>query len=224
MDYTDLYASQEEPWEYSRRAAEILRHETIVLELKKLDKNFSRILDVGCGLGQLTRRLRSISEGVYACDASAPAIQKSQSDPRNLGIRFFTGGLPGLPFEKNFFDGIVVADGIHEYVQEKDRLRALEDLRQCLNASGVALFTDYMHPDRFESFVRLIEQRFKILKLVYLNDRPWYQFESWFKAVRHWKPVRLLLSQIWIAKLLRFPAKLMGPRASMHLLIIAKKP
>ena len=80
-----------------------------------------------------------------------------------------------------------------------------------------------MRPGKFEPFIRAVGGQLRILKLVYLNDRMWYQFESWFKAVRHWEAVKALLSQVWIARLLAPVSGLLGPQGSTHLLILAQK-
>lgn len=223
QDYAALYSAQEDPWNYSRRAAEILRHELIARELAASGVKFENALDVGCGLGQLTRRLKSLTRNLTACDVSEPALKKARGMEWNRGVHFTAAGLPGLPFRKESFDLVVAADGINEFVPEPSRPQALSEIRAALKAGGLILFSDYMRPGSFEPFIRAVGDQFRILKLVYLNDRMWYQFESWFKAVRHWEAVKILLSQVWIARILRPVSGLLGTKGSTHLLILAQK-
>ena len=55
--FDGLYQGQAEPWTYSVRAAEVLRHETLERAVRSLRPRFERVLDVGCSLGQLTEIL-----------------------------------------------------------------------------------------------------------------------------------------------------------------------
>ncbi len=222
-DYQALYTSESEPWNYSGRAAELLRHEIIAEELSSLGLKFSDALDVGSSLGQLTRKLRPLSKNVTGCDVSSAAVQKAEKMPENAGIKFLAAGLPGLPFAENAFDLIVVADGIHEFVPQDKRDSALKELRGVLKNGGTILFSDYMRPGNFEPFIRLISAHFSVIKLVYLNDRLWYQFESWFKAVRGLKISKYILSRTWIARAFRPLAKCLGAHGSTHILILAQK-
>lgn len=223
QDYAALYSVQEDPWGYSSRAAEILRHELIARELSASGMKFENALDVGCGLGHLTHRLKPLTRTLAACDVSEAALRKARNIERNRGIHFTAAGLPGLPFGRESFDLVVVADGINEFVPEPSRPQALAEIRAALKTGGLALFSDYMRPGKFEPFIRDVGDQFRILKLVYLNDRMWYQFESWFKAVRHWEAVKTLLSQVWIARLLSPVSGLLGTKGSTHLLILAQK-
>ena len=222
-DYQTLYEKDADPWNYSGRAAEILRHRSVEELLKNTGKRFEHVLDIGCGLGHLTRRLKSVAAHVSACDVSAVAVQKAQNLPQNKGIHFFTAQFPGIPRQAEKFDLVVVADGIHEYVPEPRRGEALSEIERLMKTNGTVLFSDYMRPGKFDPFIRFVGERFKIVKLVYLNDRLWYQFESWFKAVRHWEAVKILLSQIWIAKMLQPLSALLRTYGSTHLVILASK-
>ena len=57
-EYFDgLYRGEAEPWTYSARAAELLRHESLERAVRSLKSRFERVLDVGCSQGQLTARL-----------------------------------------------------------------------------------------------------------------------------------------------------------------------
>src|SRR6059058_5054088 len=62
-----------EPFEYSRRAAEVLRHRFISDLVRALAPRPARLLDVGCSEGQLTLHLAAMPEIVVAVDLSRAA-------------------------------------------------------------------------------------------------------------------------------------------------------
>lgn len=259
-----LYAQQQEPWNYSFRAAELLRHQIVTETVLKLQEAFTpplshgerrkhsegegrkkeiRVLDIGCSVGQLTSQLFNVSDNIVAMDISEVAVKKarencSSSHPvtqspsrpvtqsRHYPVtQFLVGSSLSLPFQNESFEIIVLSDGMWEWkLTNQERQSTLEEVNRLLVKGGKAIFTDYLQPKDFDSFVRVIEKSpLKILEVRYLYDRLWYQFESWFKAVRHWKWVREMLSCLWTARFLKIPAMLFGKYGSRHILVVAEK-
>src|SRR2546427_12638770 len=70
--YTTLFRS---PFDYSRRAAEILRHRFVRETVHRLHASPARLLDVGCSMGQLTAQLAGLPRGLFAVDLSRTAIR-----------------------------------------------------------------------------------------------------------------------------------------------------
>lgn len=223
--YESIYQANSEPWGYLDRGVEVLRHSEIVRTLRDIRAQYPKILDIGASLGQLTRKLTALGPSVYAFDVSWTAVQKARErcEP-DSAFQFLLARLPGVPFQKNQFDLIVASDCIHEFVPEPERVSAVREIGTLLNEGGIALFCDYMRPGREDEFCALIrESGLKIVRMDRMHDRVWYQFESWFKAVRHLPLVKKILRAVWIAKLLRFPAMAFGKFGSTHVLIAASR-
>lgn len=223
--YRRMYETSVEPWNYNHRGAEILRHKEIAQFLAEVQPKYDAGLDIGCSLGQLTQKLAPLCGQLFAFDVSLAAVQKARSRCQSPHIRFLLAELPGLPFAGEKFDLIVAADAIHEFVPEVKREMAIGEIFSALKKNGYALFTDYMKSEYFPNFVTMIQKnRFRIVRILPLYDRCWYQFESWFKAVRHWDGIKKILASTAIAQGLKWPAKLMGSQGSRHILILAQKP
>jgi len=222
--YERLYTLHREPWNYSKRGAEILRYALIIDCLKAIQPRFNVVLDIGCGLGQLTQKLIEISQELLAIDVSPAAVSRAAGAVKNPKVRFLAAKLPGMPFAHSQFDLIVSADGIYEFVPDEMKDAAISDISRTLKPGGYALFSDYLKHEHFQNYQDLIAKHLKIVKVQLLNDRLWYQFESWFKAVRNWGAVKKVLSSTAIAQALSIPAKMLGRYGSSHILILAQKP
>lgn len=222
--YEEFYRKSKEPWNYSYRGAEIYRHRKIPEVLAQIKPKFSRVLDIGCSLGQLTRNLGWISETLFGMDVSMIAVEQARKNCRHPSNHFLLGGLPQLPFLNNSFDLIIASDAIHEFVPKENRVGALSEIYSILREGGICLFSDYLKPADNRNFLVLIKNSgFKIIKMVPLYDRLWYSFESWFKAIRHWSWVRKILSSLWIVRAFTLPARVLGESGSRHVLILAQK-
>ena len=87
-----------------------------------------------------------------------------------------------------------------------------------------ALLTEFLNPQRFARFVdEARASAFRIDTVEYLHDRLWYQFESWFKAVRHRAAVRRIIRSLSLARVLRILAWPLGARGSRHVCIVASR-
>ena len=91
-----------------------------------------------------------------------------------------------------------------------------------LRPGGHALLTEHTRPERFEEFIGgIAKSSLRIVDVRYLYDRPWYRFESWFAAIREWRPVKRLLRSVGLARALQAVGRLFGRRASRHVCVIA---
>lgn len=222
--YDKFYESSEEPWNYSYRGAEIYRHKKIPLVLAQRFKKFSKVLDIGCSLGQLTKGLTEISQDLYAMDVSRKAVSEAKKNCTPSSAKFLVGSFPGLPFLPNSFDLMIAADALHEFVPKENRPLAIKEILFLLKDGGICLFCDYLKPLDNRIFLDLIRNcGFKIIDTIPLNDRLWYSFESWFKMIRHWGWIRKILSSLTLTRLWTVPARLLGESGSRHVLILAQK-
>jgi SAM-dependent methyltransferase len=232
--YEETYKRSDEPWGYSKRAAELLRHEFLVETAQRYTNRPQRILDVGCSIGQLTSKLCHIPEQMFAMDVSLTAVRKArQKCSQSFRLRnhsekrhyFYVGSAIALPFQQEVFDLIVLSDGLFEWrLSDDQRKSALNSCYTTLVPNGHAVFTDYLRPEMIQNYIQIIrDSPLKIVAVEFLYDRLWYQFESWFHMFRHHAWVKGIMRQTFIARALRIPARLFGKYGTRHICVVAKK-
>jgi SAM-dependent methyltransferase len=166
----------------------------------------------------------SFAQEVVAIDVSRDAVASVRERFGGKGLRVAVAGMPGLPFPPSSFDLVIAADVIHEAVVPERRSEVLREISRLLKDDGSALLSDYLKPADFEEFRGQVSRNgFKIVRIIPMHDRTWYQFESWFKSIRGWGWVKKLLASHAIARALKFPSRLMGFSGSRHVLILAQK-
>jgi len=221
--FETLHRGTEEPFSYSTRAVEQLRHGWIVEHVAEVAHG--RVLDLGCSRGQLTASLANLPVELTAVDVAPSAIVAASGRTRQHAVRFLAGNALALPIASGQMDFVVAADGIYSWnLDVLDRDRCLGEIRRVLKPAGRVLFTEHTRAHRFAEFTRQIERNgFTIEWLDYLYDRPWYQIESWFKLLQGTSWVRAARRNDSIARLLRGIGRLIGPGASRHVCVMARK-
>lgn len=105
--------------------------------------NSVRVLDYGCGAGQIVEELRKMGVDAFGCDVFYEGGERSRSaDPDLLGkfIRRMEGN--AIPFDDKSFD-FVVNNQVMEHVQDLDSV--LADVQRVLKPGGIVLS---LFPDR----------------------------------------------------------------------------
>jgi len=95
----------------------------------------ARVLDAGCGSGELAAKLVQRNYDVHGIDIAAPMIHLAAA--RFGADRFQTGDIENLSFPDNAFDA-VVSLGVIEYLDSDDL--ALREMRRVLKPGGIAIF------------------------------------------------------------------------------------
>ena len=221
--FETLHRGTEEPFSYSTRAVEQLRHAWIVERVAEVAHG--RVLDLGCSRGQLTASLAELGVELTAVDVAPSAIAAASGRTRRHAVRFLAGNALALPIACGQMDFVVAADGIYSWnLDVFDRDRCLAEIHRVLAPAGRVLFTEHTRAHRFAEFTQQIERNgFTIEWVEYLYDRPWYQIESWFKLLQGTSWVRAARRNDSIARLLRRIGRLIGPAASRHVCVMARK-
>ena len=220
-DFDALYRSGAEPWGYSDRAVETLRHERVAAIVRALAPR--RVLDLGCSLGQLTAHLAALPAEVHAVDLSPTAVRRARE--RVPAATFGSGSATRLPFAPGAFDVVVASDGLYSWhLDAAERAAALGEIHDALAPGGHAVLTEHMRPARFAEFVAMIAASpLQIVDVRYFHDRPCYQFEGWLKAVRHTAAARALRRSRGVARVLCALGRPFGAAGSRHVCVVARR-
>jgi ubiquinone/menaquinone biosynthesis C-methylase UbiE len=95
-----------------------------------------RVLDLGCGTGQLTVRIAQTLPGmrVVGCDYSAGMLRKAaERSHRSKSIAWVQGDAGRLPFRDGAFDAVVSTEAFHWF---PDQVAALRELFRVLVPGG----------------------------------------------------------------------------------------
>lgn len=124
---------------------------TKVLELlSSNDREGKKLLDIGCGSGEIGKLIRDLGYKVYGIDVNPDLVNESSKK----GVLAKTGDIAeGLPFKKAFFQTVFAGEVIeHLY----DTGFFLKEVNRVLEIGGIFLLTtpNLVHlPDRF-AFLR----------------------------------------------------------------------
>ena len=92
-------------------------------------KAAEHILDLGCGDGQLTKRLGSTGASVVGVDASPEMVAAA----RERGVAADVGDAEALPYARNTFDAVFSNAALH-WVRDQDAMMA--EVRRVLKPGG----------------------------------------------------------------------------------------
>ncbi len=104
-----------------------------------------RILELGCGEGNLTLELASLGMQVTGIDLSPDRIERAQARAASLGFltppTFITGDLNTMVLPRGPFDCIVAHDALHHILILG---RLCDEARESLRPGGLFLVIDYI--------------------------------------------------------------------------------
>ncbi|MEO2024424.1 MAG: class I SAM-dependent methyltransferase [Fuerstiella sp.] len=123
--------------EWSGVYAQIVRDRNTAAE--QLTSGGQRLLDLGCGYGDLLYLLRNRYEEKHGVDPAPVMIEKTldnlQRHGQSEGFFVRQGVAELLPYEPNLFDTVTMLD-VFEHVEPEHRLTALSEVRRVLKPGG----------------------------------------------------------------------------------------
>jgi ubiquinone/menaquinone biosynthesis C-methylase UbiE len=230
--FEEEYQSNAEPWDYSKRGAEIVRHQYTLQKIRTFKPKAERLLELGCSRGLMTQQLAGIASGIVAADISLTAVRTCrkrclsgvQKDKHN--IAYFVTTVPDLPFNANVFDVVTLCDGLYGWwFSEENKKRALENVYQVLKPGGIAILTDCLMTRQDQMDYRHMAENspLTVKEVTYLYDKPWYTLESFVQKTGTGKLLGRMLRSVNVADFLNKAGRLLGQRASRHICIVVEK-
>ena len=123
------------------RPSQITTSETLRFVRASVPSHTSRILEVGCGSGELAKQLHDLGHKVIAIDPSIEAIEGAQ----RLGVDARQARFPD--FEDEPFDVILFTRSLHHI---RPLAPALEQAHRLLKPSGLLVVEDFAYSERSE--------------------------------------------------------------------------
>jgi demethylmenaquinone methyltransferase/2-methoxy-6-polyprenyl-1,4-benzoquinol methylase/phosphoethanolamine N-methyltransferase len=114
-----------------------------------LIKPGDRVLDVGCGTGEVTLLAKTRTKGgqVYGIDPAPEMIAaaRKKAGRRGLEVDFRVGVIESLPFEESTMD-VVTSSLMMHHLPEDLKVRGLAEIYRVLKPGGRLLIADFMRP------------------------------------------------------------------------------
>ncbi|HEV7960491.1 MAG TPA: lysylphosphatidylglycerol synthase domain-containing protein [Rhizomicrobium sp.] len=179
--FESLYEEDRDPWALldSRNRYQRRKWANILASLPK-GRRFKNALDVGCGLGGLSRSLADRAECVLGVDLAQSAVQRAQQLHADRGnIRFMQADAFDLPAEMNGkFDLVVLADILYYKAAGESFDGMAARIAELLLPGGVCIVVNHYfvwdEPTRLSRRIFASLRRAKALHVAATNWRPFY--------------------------------------------------
>jgi SAM-dependent methyltransferase len=178
-----LYEERKDPWglESPQFRYQQSKYSTMLSLLPR--RRYKRALDLGCGLGNLTRRLRNHADQVLGIDVSHVAVAHARrKTPEQDNLQFQQGDALNLSRDlDNGFDLVVIADTLYYLSPLSDEvLQAVrERVVQLLVPGGILLlvnhFTLNLDPgSRWSPKIHQVFRSARNFTTIHESRRPFY--------------------------------------------------
>lgn len=135
-------------------------------------KKNKKILDIGCGNGRHVKLFAEQGFDVYGCDYSKEGINQTKKMLKkfNLNAKIKFADMTNLPYEDNFFDGIV-SYGVFYYGNSKIMKKAIDELYRVLKIGGKAIIITRTNEDYRFNKGKKVEHNTYILDINETNEK-----------------------------------------------------
>jgi SAM-dependent methyltransferase len=141
-DFEGMYRDFDDPWECQKNVSELRRDMSLMVLFR--NRTFGRILDVGCGLGAFTERLRATNGGageVLGLDISSTAVEKARSQFPQCRFEALDVTRESLPSGTGPWDLVIVSELIWYVLPQLGDV--LGKIRAALAPGGVLFVQQY---------------------------------------------------------------------------------
>lgn len=141
-EFPALYDAIQSAWDYDRDVSFLLaaadRHDAVrVVDGRAVDD--PRLLEVGCGTGEHTRRLAAAGFEVTGVDPARPVLARATAKYPELDAALAVGGLPELPVDGEF-PVVAALRGVVSHLPPEALRPAVAALADRLTDDGVLIF------------------------------------------------------------------------------------
>jgi ubiquinone/menaquinone biosynthesis C-methylase UbiE len=144
--FEEMYRNCEDPWHQDAIRDQLA--EDVALSMLSRYR-YQRALDIGCGKGRFTARLKAaLGAHMTGIDISPSAIQAAQS--RFSEIEFISGQCPPLHFPDRCFDLVASAELLWYVLPEISHL--FSEIRRVLKPGGHYLITQHFYQAGQQSY------------------------------------------------------------------------
>lgn len=119
-------------------ASGIDRYDSYLISL--IPKNARSVLDIGCGLGRLTKQIAASGRRVVGIDLSDVMIEKAKKNNPFGGVTFMHADFTELEFAGVTYDSVISAAALHHMPTEL----ALHRMKDLVNPGGRLIVHDLM--------------------------------------------------------------------------------
>lgn len=180
----------EDRWGHQWRGSQKFRYDLYIQVLKNIlpTKNPIKVLDIGCGLGDLTKKVWALDpkNDIAGIDISENAINRISGAVKKEGyqnLKFRVGSLPSLNFKDQSLDLILCLEVLY-YLNDEDRKRSITEIKRTLKPGGYLLLSggldDGVRYFSEENIVKLISKDFSIKMIEYNYAKIYTMFEKRF--------------------------------------------
>lgn len=145
-DFEGMYRDFEDPWNCKDKVSELYRDVALMMIFK--NRCFQRILDIGCGLGAFTERLRVANSGgaVLGVDVSERAVRKARENYPESRFEAVDVTHEPLPSTDTGWDLIVLSEVIWYVLPQL--MDVLKKIHTALAPTGVLFIQQFFPYDQ----------------------------------------------------------------------------
>jgi SAM-dependent methyltransferase/predicted nuclease with TOPRIM domain len=216
MSSTDYRAIYDDYWRRPDRVGESSfpeAHELAVRILRTVGPG--RVLDVGCGMGKLVRRLLRLGIDAYGADVSTVAIRRNEELSPG---RFVVGDVRALPFADASFDVVVTTDCL-EHLHPDDIPAALRELHRV--ARGPLYVQLAVTQDRDQRWHLTVRDRAwwenAFLQAGFRKHPGYYHVTPFETLERSTRQIVLALEKLSPEVLARYPLEALANERDLHM-------
>lgn len=161
-------------------------HQLVVSFVLRTFKQGGAILDLGCGAGRHLKFLAENGFEAYGCDYSSSGIKASQEllASANLKANFEIASVDNLPYDDEFFDGLICF-GVLYYNDKQSIQKAASEIFRVLKKGSKALILvrnleDYRYEKakKLSKYEVIIQENDEKRSAFKENDMPMYFFDK----------------------------------------------
>ena len=141
-------------------------HTDVIMEL--LSPIGSKVIDIGCGTGKMTRTLTEMGAEVIGIDPSQHQLERARGAARVGGEIFIEGVAENLPFDDQSIDAALFFNSFHHLPKEGFQAAIIESHR-VLREGGKLYFTEPIADGPQFELSRLVNDESEIRALAYTS-------------------------------------------------------